>query len=110
MKPFVAQGPTVLITAAVSAPTGSLVAGAGTTRCQQYKLENAGLTTLYAATGQTAAAAQTNAVIPTAGTNQNVYPVNSGEPVYVTDMVDCFWSAACASGTNALYVTPGYMG
>ena len=106
---FTAQGPTILVVAAVSAPTGVQALGSvGSPSPQCYRISNAGLTNVYVASGQNAAAATAAAVIPTT-TPQRVYVINSGDSLVVNDMREAFWSAATAQDTASVFITPGYM-
>ena len=103
---FTAQGKTILVTAAATAPTGVQCVGAGNNICTTYLLENVGLELAYVAAGATAAAAQSAAVVPTA-TSQKVYVLQPGIFKIVRDLPAADWSGITLNASAKIHVTPG---
>lgn len=108
-RAFNPYGPTILVAAATSAPTGLQAASSGAPQSEQYRVYNAGSTTVFIAFGVDASSAQSNAVIPTGASSnaKNSYPIAPGIPEIFTAPKNCFWSAIMASGTASIYITPG---
>lgn len=105
-----AQGKTILVAAAATAPLGILLSvtnpemDAGT----QMRVHNAGPNTAFIASGASAAAAQAAAVIPTGAVSQNVYAIPSGAIEVLTIQKNLFWSGICAATqTASVYLVPG---
>jgi len=107
MKPLSPRGKTIVVAAATTAPTGVTAPEFGTTGGYQFRIHNAGTVTAFLAHGASAAEAQTNAVIPTAGTSEFGIPIPPGIVEVLSFPVGCFFSAITASGTTTIYITPG---
>jgi len=107
---FKPLGKTIKVAGAGTAPTGIAAptenAGSG---AEQYRAHNAGLVTAHIAVGQTAALAQTNAVIPTGGgaNSKNSFPLPAGAVEVFTLPPDSFFSAITPSSTADIFITPG---
>jgi hypothetical protein len=106
-KPFSPRGKTVIVAAATTAPTGIQVGEIGTVGGYQFRIHNAGTVTAYIAFGASAADAQTNAVIPTAGTPQYGIPLPAGIVEVLSFPIGSYLSAITASGTADIFVTQG---
>lgn len=97
---FTPQGNTFTLTAAVSAPTPVQVGSNS-----QYRILNTGAVVAFLGVGTTATLATTNsAVITTSGA---AVPLLPGTDEVLTLIPNAFITAATASGTAVLYVTPG---
>ena len=107
-KPFSPRGKTSLIAAAASAPLGIQVVEEGTTGGIQVRVHNSSTTvTAFLSYGSTDTAAQSNAVIPTAGSPQNGFPLPPSIVEVLSLPANCFVSAITASGTASIYITRG---
>lgn len=113
MKPFVPRGNTIAITAAVTAPDA--VAASVTTgkySVGQYRVVNAGTVTAFLGFDRVAATAKTNAaVVSTSGAAIPLVP-GAVEVLGFSDSTqlsapEIYFSAATASGTATIYITPG---
>jgi hypothetical protein len=103
---FRPKGNTIVVPAATSAPTG--VAGGGPAAGDvTYTMYNSGTVPVALGYGVSAAAAQANAVFPTAGTSQPSIVLAPGT-VQVFTLVDgMFFSGITGSGTATVYICPG---
>lgn len=101
-----AQGPTALVAASQTPPAGVQCGTVAGNQIASYLLYNDGTVTAFVSTGKTSAAAQLNAVIPTAAAPMQVYPVPAKGYLPVNDLVNAFWSGITASGTANVFVTP----
>ena len=109
VRAFDAYGPTILVAAAASAPTGVQASSSGAPKAEQWRIHNAGTATVFIAYGVDAATAQANAVIPT-GTGANSkrsYPLVAGGTEVFSAPIDTYWSAIIGTGTASVYITPG---
>jgi hypothetical protein len=106
-------GPTSLIAANATAPSGVQLASdptAATMEWVQYRIQNNGTQTAFYAFGSNATVAQTNAAIPTnASVGANSYPLPAGAVEVITAKPAQFWSAITASNFAgaAIFITPG---
>jgi hypothetical protein len=106
---FNAQGKTVVVAAAGTAPTGVQVPVYEKFNPQatgQYRIVNAGTNTVFLGTGPTAALAQAAAVAPVAGTPSDALVLLPGAIEVLRFNKDTFFSGL-ASGATTVYVTPG---
>ena len=101
-----AKGATILVAASQTAPIGVQCGTVPGDQTASYLLYNDGTVTAFMAAARTADAAQTLAVIPTAGGPQDVYPVPAKGYLPVNDLVNAFWSGVTGSGTANVFVTP----
>lgn len=105
-NPFLPQGNTVLITAAVSPPVGVQVpAFQAAIQSTQYRIKNSGTADVAIGWGATAALAQTNAAIPGAA-SQSVL-LGAGQTEIFTFPPGTFFSAAVGAATAAIYIMVG---
>lgn len=105
-RPFNPTGKTVLVAGDTTAPAGVRALSIGAPPAEQYRLQNNGTVTVFVAFGDTANAAQINAVIPT-GTSRNSFPLPAGAIEIISGPTDCYWSGITASSTASVFVTPG---
>jgi hypothetical protein len=105
-KAFSPTGKTILVVAAVSAPTGVQCPEIGTTSGYQFRIHNAGTTLAFLSFGATAGEAQSNAVIPT-GTPQNSIALPAGIVEILSFPIGSFFSAIISASTANIYITPG---
>jgi len=107
LNAFAPQGNTVLITAAVSPPTGvqAPTFGTNTLNAQQFRIKNSATADVAIGYGATASAATTNAAIPGAASQSVI--VGAGQTEVFTFPPASFFSAAIGAATGAVYITPG---
>lgn len=105
-KPFTPEGNTVLITAAVTAPTPEQVAST-TLGGNQYRVINNGSVTAFLGFGANAATATANAVAPTAGNSTFSIPLLAGTDEILTFLPNMYATAVTLSSTATVYITPG---
>lgn len=105
-KPFTPEGNTVLITAAVTAPTPEQVAST-TLGGNQYRVINNGSVTAFLGFGANAATATANAVAPTAGSSKFSIPLLAGTDEILTFLPNMYATAVTLSSTATVYITPG---
>lgn len=105
-KPFTPEGNTVLITAAVTAPTPEQVAST-TLGGNQYRVINNGSVTAFLGFGANAATATANAVAPTAGNSKFSIPLLAGTDEILTFLPNMYATAVTLSSTATVYITPG---
>ena len=110
LSPFAPLGNTVLLAANASAPTGiqaPVSTGLGT---QQYQVANTGTQIVYLSYANSAAGAQSNAVIPT-GTGASATTVIPLLPntvaIYTFPAGSYFSGITPASGATNVMITPG---
>jgi hypothetical protein len=107
-KPFTPEGNTVLITAAVTAPTPVVVAS-NTLGGNQYRVINNGSVTAFLGFGANAATATTNAVAPTSGSGNSTFsiPLLAGTDEILSFLPNMYATAVTLSSTATIYITPG---
>ncbi len=107
---FEPLGPTVLVAADSTAPTGvaTVTTGSSVKPICQFRVCNNGTVTVFYAYSTTAALAAAAAVIPTgSGSNAKAsYALPAGGVEVITAPRDSFWSGITAAGTASLFVTP----
>ena len=107
---FVPLGKTMVVAAAVSAPLGvQAPLGTGqqlTYGTCQYRVINAGTNTVFLGVGATAAAAQTAAVAPVAGTPSDAIVLVPGAVEVFRFEPNVFFSGLASSATT-VYIVPG---
>ena len=101
---FTPLGNTVVFTAAATAPT-PVQALSVTLGGNQYRILNAGNVTVFLGIGNTSANATANAVAVTS--SQASYPLLPGTDEILTFAPNWYFTAATASGTATIYITPG---
>lgn len=104
---FAPQGKTVLIPAAATASTGVQVPVNSVFDAQatgQYRLVNAGSSTVFLGTGSTAAIAEANAVAPIAGTPSSAIVLLPGAIEILRFGRDSFFSGFAAVSSNVFIV------
>ena len=108
-RAFDSTGPTVAISVTTSASTGLQVPSVAAMPAEQYRVHNAGTTTVFVSFGTTALEASGNAVIPTgSGSNaKRSLPVPAGMVEVISAPRDCYFSTIIGTGTATVYVTPG---
>jgi hypothetical protein len=101
---FTKTGNTVIFTAATTAPT-AVQCSSTTLGGNQYRVVNAGNVTVFLGYGTTAAAANTaSASISTTG---EAFPLLGNTTQILTFLPNAFFTGRTASGTAAVYITPG---
>ena len=103
IMPFTPMGNTVTFLAAATPPT-AVQALSTTVGGTQYRIHNSGSAIIYIGVGANATAAATMANTTPAGSTITMVP-NSVE--VFTFNANQYFTAATASGTSQVYVTPG---
>lgn len=109
-SPFTPIGTASLIAAATTAPAGLRLAGDPTAEhlgVRQYRLHNAGNTTIYYAYAATNTAAQTAAIVPTNATVGGGHPLPAGAVEVITAPVAQFWSGITVGSNCSFFISPG---
>ena len=107
--PFIPQGETYVIPAAVAAPAGVQVPVYGRYEAQakgQYRVVNASLNVVHLAWGNTAAEAQTKAVAAVAGNPSETVVLLGGAVEILRFPADAFFSGV-AAGASTVYMVQG---
>ena len=101
---FLRLGNTVVFTAAATAPTAvqSTNLNLGAT---QYRIINSGTVVVFLGVGDTAASANTNAVVVTS--SQFSIPLLPGTDEVLTFNANSYFTGITSSGTAVVYVTAG---
>ena len=101
---FSPQGNTITFTANTAAPAAvqAVGIGAGT---NAYEILNAGNVTVFLGTGNTAALANTAAVV--VANSQPAIPILPGTDKVLTLGPNAYFTGITVSGTAVVYVTPG---
>ena len=108
-KPFTPEGNTVLITAAVTAPTPEQIVST-TLGGNQYRVINNGAVTAFLGFGPNANTATANAVAPTAGAGNSTFsiPLLAGTDEILSFLPNMYATAVTLSNSTAtIYITPG---
>lgn len=108
-SPLLPGGNTFLIPAATTAPTGVQATGP-TGRMVPFVFWNAGVDDAFISYEETAAAAQTAAVIPTAGNPSKVLVVPGRAMTSYTLKGGMYMSGIVATTAGSVFVTPGSEG
>ena len=103
IMPFTPMGNTVTFTANVAAPT-PVQASSTTVGATQYRIHNTGSVVIYIGFGPTANAASAMANTTPAGSTITMVP--SSVEVF-TFNANQYFTAATASGTSLVVITPG---
>jgi hypothetical protein len=106
-KAFSPTGKTFVVAGATTAPSGIQPTEDGTMGGYQFRLYNAGTVTAYLAFGTTAGAAQSAAVIPLAGSPQNVITLPAGIVEVLSFPIGSYFSAITSSGTADVHIMIG---
>jgi len=101
LQKFIPMGATVLVAAATTAPSGTLLSG-----CDTAMFYNSGAQVCFVAFGVDATAAAAAAVIPTA-TAQNSIPILPGTTFLMSVPSGYYVSAIVATTAGSLFITPG---
>lgn len=101
---FTKMGNTVAFTAATTAPT-PVQAVSTTIGGNQYRIINNGNVTVFLGYGSTASDAANNAVVVTS--SGAAFPLLPGTDEILTFVPNAYFTGATASGTAAIYITPG---
>ena len=104
LNAFTKTGNTVVFTAAATAPTPVQCAST-TLGGNQYRVINSGTVTVFLGYGATATDATNNAVQVTS--SQASFPLLPNTDEILTFMPNAYFTGATASGTAAVYITPG---
>jgi hypothetical protein len=104
IQAFTPMGNTVTFTAATTAPT-PVQALSTTIGGTQYRVINDGTVTVFMGWGDSAAAANANAVI--VSTTGRAFPLLAGTDEILTFNANQYFTAVTASGTANIYITPG---
>ena len=108
LTPFRQAGPTVIITAAVTAPAAVQVLMNEGVGNQQYVLTNSGANIAVMAMGQNQTQCIQNAGTPQPGAPTQTYPLLNGSQVTITGPQNAWFTGTTVTGTSAVYITPGY--
>ena len=101
---FTKTGNTVTFTAAVTAPT-PVQCSSTTLGGNQYRIINAGTTTVFLGYGVTSTDASNNAVIVTS--TGSAFPLLAGTDEILTFVPNAYFTGIVATGTANVYITPG---
>ncbi|CAB4169002.1 hypothetical protein UFOVP581_32 [uncultured Caudovirales phage] len=104
--PFLATGRTIAVAAASTAPAGVIAPVASGQDGGQYRVVNAGTTTVFLGVGATAATAQSASVAPIAGTPSGAIPLLAGAVEILSFGEGAFFSGQ-SSAAATVYITPG---
>ena len=104
IQAFTPMGNTVTFTAATTAPT-PVQALSTTIGGTQYRVINDGAVTVFMGWGDSAAAANANAVVVT--TTGRAFPLLAGTDEILTFNANQYLTAITVSGTANIYITPG---
>lgn len=105
---FLQNGSTVKIVAAVTPPAAVNIlptAMCATPAYNQFRVVNAGTTTVFLGAGITAAVAASNAAV--VSTTGNAIPIVGGSVEVFSFPSNWFFTAGVASGTADIFITPG---
>jgi hypothetical protein len=108
--PFIPQGETYVIPAAVAAPAGVQVPvypKYGYDPKGQYRVVNSSLNIVHLAWGNTAAEAQTKAVAAVAGNPSETVVLLPGAVEILRFPVDAFFSGLAPAGASTVYMVQG---
>ena len=110
LTPFRQSGPTVLINASTSVNSSVQALSADAVGNQQYVLTNSGTTLAFVAIGANAQQAIQNAVVPTLNPtgSPTCYPLLNGSQITITGPQNAYFAAITLTGTDQIWVTPGY--
>jgi hypothetical protein len=106
---FTPLGQTIVVAATTSAPAGiqaPVFSKFDPQNVGQYRLINAGTTTVFLGTGGTAAEATANAVAPVAGTPSAAIVLVAGA-VEILRFNQATYFSGLASAATTVYITPG---
>jgi hypothetical protein len=106
---FTPLGKTIAVAAAASAPTGvqaPVYEKFNPQNVGQYRLINAGTTTVFLGTGGSATEATANAVAPVSGTPSAAIVLVAGAVEILRFAPGTFFSGLASAGTT-VYITPG---
>jgi len=101
---FTRTGNTVVFTAATSAPT-PVQALSTTLGGNQYRIINSGAVTVFLGYGVASADAANNATVVTS--TGPAYPLLAGTDEILSFVPNAYFTGITASGTAAIYITPG---
>lgn len=102
---FEPTGPTLLIAAATTAPSGLQAVHGVSEDCAGYMFYNIGTDTAFVGFGSTAVASKP--VIPTAIASKPAYPVKPGDYLFIKAAPNQFVSAIVGTTGGNVFVTPG---
>lgn len=109
-EPFTPIGTASLIAAATTAPAGVQLIGDPTGEAmgtRQFRLFNAGNTTVYYATGANATLAQSAAIVPTNATVGGAHPLPAGAIEVITAPSGLYWSGITVGSNCSFFISPG---
>ena len=101
---FTPLGNTVVFTAATTTPSPVQAAGA-TLGPNQYRIINTGAVTVFLGVSISSAGATANAVIVTS--TGGAIPLLAGTDEILSFLPNAYFTGITASGTGAVYITPG---
>lgn len=104
LNAFTKTGNTVTFTAAASAPTPVQCAST-TLGGNQYRIINAGTTTVFLGYGSTASEATNNAVV--VSSSQTAFPLLPNTDEILTFVPNAYFTGITSANTAVIYVTPG---
>ena len=101
---FTKTGNTVTFTAAVTAPS-PVQCSSTTLGGNQYRIINAGTSTVFLGYGVTSSDATNNAVTVTS--TGAAFPLLAGTDEILTFVPNAYFTGVVSSGTASVYITPG---
>jgi hypothetical protein len=101
---FTPLGNTVTFTASTTAPSAVQVLST-TLGGNQYRILNAGSSTVFLGIGNTSANASANAVV--VSSTGSAYPLLPGTDEILTFAPNWYFTGITSSGTSQIYITPG---
>jgi hypothetical protein len=102
---FIPTGNTVSFTGGVAAPAAIQCTPSGVLGSDAYRFCNAGNVTVFLGQGNTAAAANANAVV--VSTTAASVPLIAGAVEVIRFQPNSFFTGITASGSALIYITPG---
>lgn len=106
---FAPFGPTIVIPADATAPTGvqAVLSGISKTKsCSEYLITNPSTLIVHLGWGSSAAVATANAVAAVAGTPANSLPIMPSSSQVLRFGIETYFSGL-SSAANSIYITPG---
>jgi hypothetical protein len=104
LNAFTKTGNTIAFTANVAAPT-AVQCLSTTLGGNQYRIINSGTVTVFLGYGTTSSDSSNNAVVVT--TTGLSFPLLAGTDEILTFVPNAYFTGVTASGTAAVYITPG---
>jgi hypothetical protein len=101
---FTKTGNTVTFTASTTAPT-PVQCSSSTLGGNQYRIINSGTVTVFLGYGNTAAVANTAAIV--VATTSPAFPLLAGTDEILTFIPNAYFTGITSAGNASVYITPG---